>query len=117
MEGALFYIMLSLLNIRKVYQTGDFTQVALDSINLHFREKEFVAILGPSGSGKTTFLNVVGGLDRYTSGDLLINGQSTKKFTDRDWDSYRNNSIGFVFQNYNLISRINGGLNCNSEKQ
>lgn len=98
--------MLSLLNIRKVYQTGDFTQVALDSINLHFREKEFVAILGPSGSGKTTFLNVVGGLDRYTSGDLLINGQSTKKFTDRDWDSYRNNSVGFVFQNYNLIPHL-----------
>lgn len=106
MEGEHIYIMLSLVNIRKVYKTGDFTQVALNGINLHFRQKEFVAILGPSGSGKTTFLNVVGGLDRYTSGDLLINGQSTKKFTERDWDSYRNNSIGFVFQNYNLIPHL-----------
>lgn len=98
--------MLSLKNITKVYQTGDFKQIALNGININFREKEFVAILGQSGSGKTTLLNVIGGLDRYTSGDLLINGQSTEKFTDRDWDSYRNNSVGFVFQNYNLIPHL-----------
>ncbi len=98
--------MLQLQQISKTYTTGDFTQTALDSVSLSFRENEFVAILGPSGSGKTTCLNLIGGLDRYDDGDLLINGQSTKQFRDRDWDAYRNNSVGFVFQSYNLISHM-----------
>lgn len=98
--------MLKLKGIKKSYKTGDFNQVALDSINLEFGKKEFVSILGPSGSGKTTLLNIIGGLDRYDSGDLIINNKSTKKFKDKDWDSYRNSSVGFVFQNYNLISHI-----------
>lgn len=98
--------MLALKNIKKSYTTGSFTQVALNGINLNFRENEFVAILGASGSGKTTCLNVIGGLDRYDSGDLIINGKSTKSFRDVDWDAYRNNSIGFVFQNYNLITHL-----------
>lgn len=95
--------MLELKNIVKDYQTGDETVHALKGINLAFRKHEFVAILGHSGCGKTTMLNIIGGLDRYTSGDLIINGRSTKEFKDRDWDSYRNHSIGFVFQSYNLI--------------
>ncbi len=98
--------MLSLKNIKKSYITGDFKQVALDGVSLNFRENEFVAILGPSGSGKTTCLNVIGGLDKYDSGDLIINGKSTKEFKDSEWDAYRNNSIGFVFQSYNLISHL-----------
>lgn len=98
--------MLDLINLKKEYRVGDTVTKALDGVSVSFRQKEFVAILGPSGSGKTTFLNVVGGLDRYDSGDMIINGQSTKSFKDRDWDSYRNNSIGFVFQSYNLISHL-----------
>ena len=99
--------MLQLKNIFKSYKTGDFTQVALNDVSLNFRKSEFVAILGPSGSGKTTFLNIVGGLDRCASGDLIINGKSTKCFKDKDWDAYRNKSIGFVFQSYNLIPHLN----------
>ncbi|WP_062353494.1 ATP-binding cassette domain-containing protein [Bacillus kwashiorkori] len=99
--------MLSVKHIKKSYTTGDFTQTALNDINLNFRKREFVAILGTSGSGKTTFLNVIGGLDQYDSGDLIINGKSTKDFKDVDWDAYRNNSVGFVFQSYNLISHLN----------
>ncbi|MCD7761381.1 MAG: ABC transporter ATP-binding protein, partial [Clostridiales bacterium] len=95
--------MLQLKGINKTYRTGDLVQTALDDVSLNLRDNEFVAILGPSGSGKTTLLNIIGGLDRYDSGDLIINGISTKKYTDRDWDSYRNHTIGFVFQSYNLI--------------
>ncbi len=95
--------MLQIKDIRKTYVTGDLVQTALDGVSLNLRDNEFVAILGPSGSGKTTLLNVIGGLDRYDSGDLVINGISTEKYTDRDWDSYRNHTIGFVFQSYNLI--------------
>ena len=95
--------MLEIKNITKIYKTGNFTQKALNKVNINFRENEFVSILGPSGSGKTTLLNIIGGLDKYTSGDLIINEISTKKYKDKDWDSYRNYRIGFVFQNYNLI--------------
>ena len=95
--------MLQLKNIVKTYSTGDTVQNALNGVSLSFRENEFVSILGQSGSGKTTMLNIIGGLDRYTSGDLIINGVSTKEYKDADWDYYRNNSIGFVFQSYNLI--------------
>ena len=95
--------MLQIQEIRKQYTTGDLTQTALDGVSLAFRDNEFVAILGPSGSGKTTLLNIIGGLDRYDSGDLIIRGISTRKYKDRDWDSYRNHTIGFVFQSYNLI--------------
>ena len=95
--------MLQLKHIKKEYKTGDLVQKALDDVSLNLRDNEFVAILGPSGSGKTTLLNIIGGLDRYDSGDLIINGVSTNKYTDRDWDSYRNHTIGFVFQSYNLI--------------
>ena len=98
--------MLEIKNISKNYTVGDFTQVALDDFSLEFRHKEFVSILGPSGSGKTTLLNIIGGLDHYDKGDLIINKKSTKRFTEKEWDSYRNNCIGFVFQNYNLISHI-----------
>lgn len=98
--------MLELKNIKKSYKTGDFVQHALKGINLSFRKNEFVAILGPSGSGKTTLLNIIGGLDRYSSGDLIINDKSTKKFKNTEWDAYRNNCIGFIFQSYNLISHI-----------
>ena len=92
--------MLSLKDIKKDYVVGDSTVSALKGVSIDFRENEFVSILGPSGCGKTTLLNIIGGLDRYTSGDLNINGKSTKDFKDCDWDSYRNHSIGFVFQSW-----------------
>ncbi|MBR3258758.1 MAG: ABC transporter ATP-binding protein, partial [Eggerthellaceae bacterium] len=95
--------MLQLDSITKSYTTGDFTQQALAGVSIAFRDNEFVAILGPSGSGKTTLLNIIGGLDQYDSGDLIIDGVSTKQYKDRDWDTYRNNRVGFVFQSYNLI--------------
>ena len=95
--------MLELKKITKIYQTGEFKQKALDNVTMNFRSNEFVSILGPSGSGKTTLLNIIGGLDKYTSGDLIINEMSTKKFKDVDWDTFRNHRVGFVFQNYNLI--------------
>ena len=95
--------MLQIQHICKEYRTGKLVQKALDDVSLNLRDNEFVAILGPSGSGKTTLLNIIGGLDRYDSGDLIINGISTKEYKDRDWDSYRNHTIGFVFQSYNLI--------------
>jgi len=96
--------MLEIRKITKIYKTGNFTQKALNKVSINFRENEFVSILGPSGSGKTTLLNIIGGLDKYDSGDLIINETSTKKYKDKDWDSYRNHRIGFVFQSYNLIS-------------
>ena len=99
--------MLQVKNIKKEYRTGSLVQKALDDVSLNLRDNEFVAILGPSGSGKTTLLNIIGGLDRYDSGDIIINGISTKKYKDRDWDSYRNHTIGFVFQSYNLIPHQN----------
>ena len=99
--------MLELKQIIKDYDSGNEVVHALRGITLSFRENEFVSILGQSGCGKTTLLNIVGGLDHYTSGDLVINGKSTKDFTDRDWDEYRNHSIGFVFQSYNLIPHQN----------
>lgn len=95
--------MLQIRDIHKEYKTGNLVQKALDGVSLNLRDNEFVAILGPSGSGKTTLLNIIGGLDRYDNGDLIINGVSTKRYKDRDWDSYRNHTIGFVFQSYNLI--------------
>ncbi len=98
--------MLQLKNISKSYTTANFKQTALKNFSVNFKTNEFVAVLGPSGSGKSTLLNILGGLDRYDSGDLIINGKSTKKFTDTNWDAYRNNCVGFIFQNYNLISHI-----------
>ena len=95
--------MLKLKNITKEYVSGDSKVEALKGISIEFRKSEFVSILGQSGCGKTTLLNIIGGLDRYTSGDLIINGKSTKDFKDKDWDAYRNYSVGFVFQSYNLI--------------
>ncbi len=95
--------MLQLKNIVKDYMIGDSTQKVLKGVSINFRANEFVSILGPSGSGKTTLLNIIGGLDQYTTGDLIINGVSTQKYKDSDWDLYRNKSIGFVFQSYNLI--------------
>lgn len=94
---------LKLVDIVKTYGDGENAVQALKGVNITFRKNEFVSVLGPSGCGKTTMLNIIGGLDRYTSGDLIINGVSTKEYKDRDWDTYRNNSIGFVFQSYNLI--------------
>lgn len=98
--------MLELKNITKVYKTNLLMQKALDNVSIKFRKNEFVSVLGPSGSGKTTLLNIIGGLDHYTTGDLIINNKSTKNFSDKDWDSYRNCCVGFIFQNYNLISHI-----------
>lgn len=98
--------MLEIKHVKKSYKTGDFVQKALNDVSIQFRQNEFVAILGPSGSGKTTLLNVLGGLDHYDSGDLIINGKSTKNFKAADWDAYRNNSVGFIFQSYNLIGHI-----------
>lgn len=98
--------MLELRDIKKTYRIGDIETHALKGVSVSFREKEFVAILGTSGSGKTTCLNIIGGLDNYTSGDILLNGKSTKNFTEKDWNSYRNNSIGFIFQSYNLITHL-----------
>ena len=95
--------MLELKNIKKDYKSGNETVHALKGVSLSFRKNEFVSILGQSGCGKTTMLNIIGGLDHYTSGDLLIDHRSTKDFKDKDWDSYRNHTIGFVFQSYNLI--------------
>ena len=97
--------MLKLSQIKKSYTVGDNTVEALRGVDLEFRENEFVSILGPSGCGKTTTLNIIGGLDRYTSGDLIINGRSTKEYSDSDWDAYRNHSVGFVFQSYNLLPK------------
>ena len=96
--------MLEIKKITKTYRTEGFTQKALDSVSINFRKCEFASILGPSGSGKTTLLNIIGGLDHYDSGDLVINETSTKKYNDRDWDTYRNHRVGFVFQSYNLIT-------------
>ena len=96
--------MLEIKNISKVYKTDNLKQIALDNVSINFRDNEFASILGPSGSGKTTLLNIIGGLDKYDTGDLIINEVSTKKYTDRAWDSYRNHRVGFVFQSYNLIS-------------
>ena len=98
--------MLQLKHIFKSYHVGDTVTHALDDVTISFRDQEFVAILGPSGSGKTTMLNVIGGLDRYDKGDLIINGKSTKNFKETDWDAYRNNTVGFIFQNYNLIPHL-----------
>ena len=95
--------MLVLKNVKKIYTAGDTPVTALKGVSSAFRENEFVSVLGPSGCGKTTLLNIIGGLDHYTSGDLIINGRSTKEYKDGDWDTYRNHSVGFVFQNYNLI--------------
>ena len=97
--------MLQIRHICKQYRTGGLVQKALDDVSLNLRENEFVAILGPSGSGKTTLLNIIGGLDRYDSGDLIINGISTKKYRDRDWDSYRNHTVGFVSLSFGPMSR------------
>ena len=95
--------MLHIKNVKKEYTTGTLVQRALGGVSLSFRKSELVAILGHSGSGKTTLLNIIGGLDKCDSGDLIINGVSTKKYKDRDWDTYRNHTIGFIFQSYNLI--------------
>ena len=102
-KGGIDPNMLELKGIKKDYLAGENTVHALKGIDLRFRRNEFVSIMGPSGCGKTTMLNIIGGLDQYTEGDLVINGRSTKDFKDRDWDTYRNHSIGFVFQSYNLI--------------
>ena len=99
--------MLRLDNITKIYKTSSFEVKALNGVSLCFRKSEFVSILGPSGCGKTTMLNIIGGLDKYTKGDLLINNTSTKKYNDHDWDIYRNHRIGFIFQSYNLIPQEN----------
>jgi len=99
--------LLELKNIKKTYHVGNIETKALDDISVTFRDKEFVAILGVSGSGKTTCLNIIGGLDRYDSGQLTIKGKKTSDFNDSDWDAYRNNSVGFVFQSFNLITHLN----------
>ena len=99
--------MLEIRGVTKVYETGGVKRTVLNKVSINFRTSEFAAILGPSGSGKTTLLNIIGGLDDYTSGDLKINEKSTKHFRDKDWDSYRNHRIGFIFQSYNLIPHQN----------
>ena len=104
--------MLQIKSISKRYKTGDFVQQALDKVSLNLRDSEFVAILGPSGSGKTTLLNIIGGLDRYDDGDLVINGISTRQYKDRDWDSYRNHTIGFVFQSYKSDPSPDDSVEC-----
>jgi len=120
--------MLKLEKITKVYHIGEQKFIALDGIDLAFKKNEFVSILGPSGSGKTTLLNIIGGLDQYSSGDVLLDGKSTKDFRDKDWDGYRNTSVGFVFQNYNLIGHLSvldnveialslSGVNAKERKQ
>ena len=96
--------MLEIKNITKIYEIDEYVQKALDDVSINFRKNEFVSILGQSGSGKSTLLNIIGGLDHYTSGDLVINGVSTKNYKDSNWDAYRNYKIGFIFQNYNLIT-------------
>ena len=98
--------MLELKHLKKYYKVGETTTKALDDVSVSFRNQEFVAILGPSGSGKTTMLNMIGGLDRYDSGNLVIEGKSTDDFKDSDWDAYRNNSAGFIFQSYNIIGHL-----------
>ena len=98
--------MLEIRGVTKIYETGGVKRTVLKKVRVNFRESEFVAVLGPSGSGKTTLLNIVGGLDHYNNGDLIINEKSTKKFRDKDWDAYRNHRIGFVFQSYNLIQDL-----------
>ena len=98
--------MLELKGVTKVYKTGGISRVVLKRVTVNFRENEFAAILGPSGSGKTTLLNIIGGLDRYDSGDLVINGKSTKDYKDRDWDTYRNHTVGFVFQSSVLDDKL-----------
>ncbi|MBQ3433070.1 ATP-binding cassette domain-containing protein, partial [Candidatus Saccharibacteria bacterium] len=95
--------MLEIRGVTKIYETGGVKRTVLKKVRVNFRESEFVAVLGPSGSGKTTLLNIIGGLDHYNNGDLIINERSTKKFRDKDWDAYRNHRVGFVFQSYNLI--------------
>ena len=104
--------MLQITDICKQYKTGNFIQKALDHVSLNLRDNEFVAILGPSGSGKTTLLNIIGGLDNSYEGDLIINGKSTKNFKNEDFDSYRNNLLGLVFQNYNLINHLSPNRFC-----
>ena len=103
--------MLELKEIVKAYQTANLVQVALNKVSVAFRDNEFVAVLGQSGSGKTTMLNVIGGLDRFQSGDLVIDGISTKNYKARDWDAYRNNRIGFVFQSFNLVPTLDARAN------
>lgn len=98
--------MLELKHLKKYYKVGETTTKALDDVSVSFRNQEFVAILGPSGSDKTTMLNMIGGLDRYDSGNLVIEGKSTDDFKDSDWDAYRNNSVGFIFQSYNIIGHL-----------
>ena len=105
--------MLELNNITKIYDMGENKVEALKGVNLNFRDSEFVSILGASGSGKTTLLNIIGGLDKYTDGDLIIDGVSTKLYKDSDWDTYRNHKIGFVFQSYNLIQHLSVVENVN----
>ena len=108
--------MLEIKKITKVYETDGFKQKALNNVSINFRDNEFASILGPSGSGKTTLLNIIGGLDKYDSGDLVINEVSTKEYTDGNWDSYRNHRVGFIFQNYNLITHQTILKNVESER-